>query len=177
MTRNKRWGRDDVTQEEAGLSQMAQGLSRLCAYMGPEKAEEAAANISQAMGKTTDEAELYDLAKALSAILIRDRHSQMGARQSGLIGVVGAMTDPGNLFLSARLLESAVEPLPPPLLAQALVDLLKQPFCIGEARRLLLGQLSRHYHRPFAGQWEFVRFAGEQARNLDLLAPPQRPRR
>jgi hypothetical protein len=56
-----------------------------------------------------------------------------------------------------------------------LVDLLKQPFCVGEARRLVLGQLARHYQRPFADQWDFVRFAEEQKLPLDLHTPPQRP--
>jgi hypothetical protein len=39
---------------------------------------------------------------------------------------------------------------------QTLVDLLKHPFCVGQARPLELDQLARHYHRPFADQWDFV---------------------
>jgi hypothetical protein len=38
--------------------------------------------------------------------------------------------------------------LPP----QALVDLLKHPRCAGEARRRVLDQPARHYHRRFADQ-------------------------
>jgi hypothetical protein len=55
------------------------------------------------------------------------------------------------------------------------VDLLKQPLCVGEARRLVLEQLQRHYQRPFADQWDFVRFAQQQNLPLDLKTPPQRP--
>jgi hypothetical protein len=55
-----------------------------------------------------------------------------------------------------------------------LVDLLKQPLCVGEARRLVLDQLQRHYQRPFADQWDFVRFAQEQNLGLDLKTPPRR---
>jgi hypothetical protein len=65
--------------------------------------------------------------------------------------------------------------LPPPLRAQTLVELLKHPLCVGEARRLVLDQLQRHYNRPFADQWDFVRFATEQKLGLDLTTPPQRP--
>jgi hypothetical protein len=36
--------------------------------------------------------------------------------------------------------------LPP----QTLVDLLKHPLCVGDARRLVLDELAPHYHRPFA---------------------------
>jgi hypothetical protein len=55
-----------------------------------------------------------------------------------------------------------------------LVDLLKQPCCVSEARRLVLDQLQRHYQRPFADQWDFVRFAKEHNLGLDLTTPPQR---
>jgi hypothetical protein len=61
--------------------------------------------------------------------------------------------------------------LPP----QTLVDILKQPFCVGEARRLVLEQLSRHYHRPFADQWKFVEYVHQHKLALDLTTPPQRP--
>jgi hypothetical protein len=63
----------------------------------------------------------------------------------------------------------------PPLPEQTLVELLKQPLCVGEARRLVLAQLSRHYHRPFADQWEFVGYVQQRKLNLDLTTPPERP--
>jgi hypothetical protein len=39
----------------------------------------------------------------------------------------------------------------------------------------VLAQLARHYQRPFADQWDFVRFAQEQRLDLDLTTPPRRP--
>jgi hypothetical protein len=65
--------------------------------------------------------------------------------------------------------DTSPEPLPP----QALVDLLKHPLCVGEARRLVLDQLQRHYKRPFTDQWDFVHFAEENNLGLDLTSPPQ----
>ena len=56
-----------------------------------------------------------------------------------------------------------------------LVDLLKNPCCVGEARRLVLDQLSRHYQRPFADQWEFVDYVHQRKLELDLTTPPKRP--
>jgi hypothetical protein len=38
----------------------------------------------------------------------------------------------------------------------------------------VLDQLQRHYQRPFADQWDFVRFAKEQHLRLDLTTPPKR---
>jgi hypothetical protein len=72
------------------------------------------------------------------------------------------------LFAAVAVLQPPLPPLP----GQTLVDLLKLPYCVGEARRLVLEQLSRHYSRPFADQWDFVRFAEDKHLDLDLLGPP-----
>jgi hypothetical protein len=45
---------------------------------------------------------------------------------------------------------------------------------VGEARRLVLDQLARHYHRPFADQWDFVDYVHQQKLGLDLTTPPAR---
>jgi len=55
-----------------------------------------------------------------------------------------------------------------------LVDLLKHPCCVGEARRLVLDQLARHYQRTFADQWDFVDYVHQQKLGLDLTTPPAR---
>ena len=56
--------------------------------------------------------------------------------------------------------------------AHTLVDLLKKPQSVGDIRRLLLDQLSRHYGRPFGDQWDFARFAEENNLGLNLIGPP-----
>ena len=76
---------------------------------------------------------------------------------------------------NAVMLMPAAEPLPCRLSTQQLVELLKMPTCIGEARRVILDQLGNRYRRPFADVWEFVRFAEEQQLGLDLTSPPQKP--
>jgi len=85
------------------------------------------------------------------------------------------MRRPGLPFAAQGWAQLPLEPPPPPLPPQTLVELLKQPFCIDEARRLVLEQLSRHYHRPFADQWEFVEYVHKHKLDLDLTTPPQRP--
>ena len=57
------------------------------------------------------------------------------------------------------LLVPIFEPPPCPLTDQQLVELLKHPLCVGEARRVVLTQFENRYLRPFADQWEFVAFA------------------
>jgi hypothetical protein len=86
---------------------------------------------------------------------------------------VATLGGPGLPFAPLAWTQRALEP--PPLPPQTLVEILKQPFCVGEARRLVLEQLSRHYHRPFADQWEFVEYVHKHKLDLDLTTPPQRP--
>ncbi len=52
----------------------------------------------------------------------------------------------------------------------------EHPFCVGEARRVVLAQLTWHYQRPFADQWEFVDYVHQQRLELDLTTPRKRPR-
>ena len=55
-----------------------------------------------------------------------------------------------------------------------MVDLLKHPCCVGEARRPVLDQLARHYQRPFADQWDFVDYVQQHKLDIDLTTPPAR---
>jgi hypothetical protein len=89
--------------------------------------------------------------------------------------LVAGLPGPGTPFAPLACAQPVLEPLLPPLPAEMLVDLLKHPLCIGEPRRLVLGQLARHYKRPFADQWEFVDYVHQQKLKLDLTTPPQRP--
>jgi hypothetical protein len=68
-----------------------------------------------------------------------------------------------------------VLPKPRPLPPQRLVELLKHPFCVREARRAVLDALEFTYDRKFADLWEFVAFAEKEHPELDLLTPPKRP--
>jgi hypothetical protein len=72
------------------------------------------------------------------------------------------------------LLILAWQPLPCRFSTQELVELLKQPLCIGQARRVILDQLENRYGRQFADHWEFVRYAQEQNLGLDFSSPPKR---
>jgi hypothetical protein len=64
--------------------------------------------------------------------------------------------------------------LPETLPPQVLVDLLKHPLCVAEARRVVLTSLETRYQRKFADQWEFVRFAQDRHLQLDFTTPPAR---
>jgi hypothetical protein len=78
-------------------------------------------------------------------------------------------------LLAPAALALALEPPSCRLSTQELVDLLKNPLCVDQARRLVLEQLENRYRRPFADHWQFVRFAQEQRLGLDFTTPPRRP--
>jgi len=157
------------------LAYLAQARSAVAACLGPKEAAAVAATLSQAMSKETGTESLQHLAEGLSAVLLCEDTSRIESRRHNLIGAIGALSDPASMLVVSPLLKPVLK-LPPPLPAQTLVDLLKQPFCVGEARRLVLGQLGRHYGRAFADQWEFVDYAQKHKLDLDLTSPPKRPK-
>lgn len=89
--------------------------------------------------------------------------------------MVVAIAAAGSTGQPLSLLLPALQPLPCRLSTQELVDLLKQPFFVGEARRVVLDQLENRYGRKFTDHWEFVHYAEEQRLGLDFTTPPKRP--
>jgi tRNA A-37 threonylcarbamoyl transferase component Bud32 len=157
------------------LRDLSLGLSALAARLEPKEAAETAATLTQAMSRTTDPGALDSLSQSLSAVLSRTAPSTTRQLSVSVTATVAGLPGPGTPFAPLACAQPVLEPLPPPLPAQMLVDLLKHPLCVGEARRLVLGQLARHYGRPFADQWEFVEHVRQHRLNLDLTTPPQRP--
>jgi hypothetical protein len=146
---------------------LAQGLSAVAIRMEPNAA---AATLTQAMSETNDPNVLGSLAQGLSGVL----RSNAPGREVGLAGTVVSPNGLAPVPTAPAQLTPALEPLPSPLPAQMLVDLLKHPLCVGEARGVVLEELAQRYGRPFTDQWEFVRFAEEHQLGLDLLSLPPR---
>jgi hypothetical protein len=137
-------------------------------------AAKAADALLAAMAKTNDRSVLFNALSGLRTVLGHLSADDRSRRARALTGVVGTVAGPAHPYTLPALLQPAAEPVPPPLPAQTLVNLLKQPLCVGPALRAVLDQLQRHYGRPFADQWEFVRFAQERRLGLDLTSPPRR---
>jgi hypothetical protein len=156
---------------------LSEGLAAVSARLDPERAAvtwaEAAAVFIQPMS-ASNPAELEHLSRGLAAVVTREPTALRQQRFRSLAGSLVLATSPAALPLSLTGLASALKPLPEQMPAQMLVDLLKHPLCVGDARRIVLGALGTRCHRTFDDQWEFVRFATEQHLDLDLTSPPKR---
>src|SRR5262249_27634042 len=93
----------------------------------PVEPEEGTVTPTQAMTKTRDLQALQHLAQGLSVVLRREAASQTVTRQRTVAGVVSVLSSPGSVLVAPVLLRPALQPLPPPLPPQTLVELLKQP--------------------------------------------------
>ncbi len=174
------------TTDPSAIPSLAQGLSdvadRLEAKEAARVRTEVAATLTQAMNKTNDPNALQSLAQGLSAVAGRLEPKE-AARVSAeaaatLTQTMTKTNDPNALGKLAKSLSAMLSDnrrLEDAQAVAALVELLKQPLCVGPARCAVLDQLEHRYQRPFADQWEFVRFAEEQKLGLDFSRRPQRP--
>jgi hypothetical protein len=171
--------------DRGGTYWLAGCLATVAARLEPK---EAAAILSLAIAKTTEPnffsmhpgleyqgRGMEVLARGLAAVLTPVDPRELSGRAATVVAAVGCPAGCGHLVSTPALLRPALAPLPCSLSTPDLVELLKQPTCVGRARRVILDQLENRYRRPFADQWAFVRFAKEQKLGLDFTSPPQRP--
>jgi hypothetical protein len=149
------------------LPPLALGLLAVAAWLEPA---EAVPMLIHALSKITDPFGVQSLGLGLTASLHHESTASLRQRHGSAAGLVAVRSAPLSALAAPALMRHALQP-PPPLPAQTLVDLLKHPLCVGEVRRVVLAELSRHYDRPFLDQWDFVNFVEEQRLGLDLLSP------
>jgi hypothetical protein len=159
---------------------LAQGLSGVSAFMEADEAAtaavQAAVNLFSAMAETSNPAYLQGMGQCLQ-VLLADNNSA-SERTCGIqrCAAVASVAGAGQPLTALPSLIPAAAPLPCRLSAQQLVELLKMPTCIGDARRVVLDHLGSRYKRTFVDAWEFVRFAKEQRLDdLDFTSPAARP--
>jgi hypothetical protein len=138
-----------ATKDPFHASMLAQGLSTVAARMRPKDAADV---LAQAVENTREPGALCWLVE-------------------GLVAVSARLEAPVALALAVP----AAEAPPYRLTLRQLVELLKMPIFIGEARRVVLDELGNRCGRRFADVWEFVRFARDQHLDLEFTSPPQRP--
>jgi hypothetical protein len=141
---------------ESVLAQSAQGVSALSAHMEPGDA----ARVSR------------EAAAILTRAVNKDFRPFGATGRSGISESVKMLTQ----GLSALLRDDQRPGAGPGGLSdQELVELLKEPLCVGAARRAVLDQLGRRHKRTFTDLWDFLRFAEENKLGLNFARTPQRP--
>jgi serine/threonine protein kinase len=156
------------------LPPLARGLSAVAVCMEPEDAAWAIDSLTQAMAKNNALGDPGPWAQGLSALLARADRPELSGRATAVMAAVGFLNERCESLVLPAILAPALEPLPCRFSTPELVELLKQPTCVGLARRAILDQLEHRYQRKFADQWDFVHFAQEQNLGLDFTSPPKR---
>jgi hypothetical protein len=166
------------------MGRLAQSVVALASHMEPGEAvasrDQATRALIEAMGMITSSAAhqraiLYPLISCLAAATLGLSPGDFERATHSALLVFDVLGSPHQLLSTPPVLPVLGHLRPRPLPPQTLVDLLKHPFCVGEARRAVLNALAFTYHRPFVDQWEFVHFVQENKLTLDLLGPPKRP--
>src|SRR5262249_4990813 len=130
-----------------------------------------AATLAQAMTKNNRHA--LPFARGLSVVLTgADLHAPP-QRAAGVAASLVAR--PQHPLSGLPLLTPLIAPPSSRLSDHQLIELLRQPLFVGEARRMLLDLLGERHGRRFSDQWDFVEFAEGRRLDLDFTTPPIRP--
>jgi hypothetical protein len=126
------------TTDPSALSNLARGLSAVAARLEPKDVDHlramAAATLSQVLAKT-DAYLRVRLAEGLAALLSRVDPPAVSRRAAAAVAAGVILAGSGHTAATPVLLGPALEPLPCRFSTPELVELLKQPTCVGRARR------------------------------------------
>jgi hypothetical protein len=163
------------------LSNLGSALAALAAKMEPHAAAEIARQGAQRLATALEEPKegnslrLSSLGKALAAfceLLPSAHHTHLLALSNLVLLPVSKKENDGEeQRYDRKLLTAVCAQLPP----QELAEVLKFPFCTGEAEQIVLNELQAKTDRNFDGSiWEFVKQADALAiKGID--SPVQRP--
>jgi hypothetical protein len=161
------------------LRSLAESLSWTVARLDPAEAAltvaPAVTLLSRAMTEARSARDFQSLSQGLSALQSPPTPATQRTRSAVVASAVSSVGGTRYAWNALAPVVAAAAPLPSELPTQELVELLKHPQCVGEARRAVLDHLGTRYGRHFADQWEFVRFAEEQNLGLAFTTPPRRP--
>lgn len=177
----------ESSQMAVELPQWLDSLLAVVAHLEPDAAARVAEALVRArvqIGSTLSPSHKFErdrvaaitkaLTQGLSAVLTRVDHAEQSARTVTVVTCVGLMGGMGNIHGSLALMRPAVEPLSCRFSTPELVELLKQPTCVGSFQRTILDQLEIRYRMKFRDVWAFVHHAQEENLGLDFARPPKR---
>jgi hypothetical protein len=123
------------------------------------------------MGQTPHPAARQALAEAVANLTGRLDSRRAAAAAAWSLDGMGKAADRGG----REALTGALGVLAHRATAQGLVDLLKHPLCVGQARDRVLSELRRQVNCPLEEYWEVIAWLAEHGPVPDLDTPPRRP--
>jgi hypothetical protein len=148
------------------------GYGRQLAMIAPWLDEEVAATTVGKVGEAADRNKgpqaLPELAAALAALSPRLNERATSAAVRKLLDT--AARSPRSKSLSNSALSRAVANRSAP----ELVELLKHPGCVGQARAVVLQKMGEKFDRRFSDVWELVDWLAVNAPEIDAASPPVR---
>jgi hypothetical protein len=163
-----------MEKDNIARAELVQALEVVVASLEPAEAVVVARLLADALAHATDPDTAYRLARALAAAAVSIDSKEAALRSFLAARSVASWMSPSPQLGHAATLLQAAQPLPCRFSTQQLVDLLKMPTCVSEARTVFLELLANRYQRPFADVWEFVEWAQVHEPGLDFTAPPKR---
>jgi hypothetical protein len=161
----------------ASLHALGGAVAALAARIDATAAEKAVRQMLDAMANTQDAAALAELGATVAVLVARmEGEAAQNAAAKAASRALDARARAENPDVR-QTLDDAVATLTARLTDHGLVDLLKHPTCVGEARRLVLGEFSKRMKRDFADVWELADWLREHRPDVDLVSPPRRPER
>jgi hypothetical protein len=147
----------------------------LVAISGLLPPDETSRLLNELLDRTLDPRAATAWNHGLTLAAIGQTAPRMGTSVNATLLALGSFGPPDSWLAGLPLLHPRFHKQSRPLSQQQLIDLLKHPLCIGETRRSVLQALAFTHDRPFADQWDFVRYIRDKKVDVDLLAPFNRP--
>jgi hypothetical protein len=133
---------------------------------------QAAARLTHAMTRTA-RPEIFNLLSQGLLAILADPVELEARKRAAVVACIGL--GPQAVLATLSAMRDDLRPVPSRCSSPELVEMLKHPLCVGQARRIILDRLEDRYQQRFFDQWDFVRFAEKNKLGLDFRTPPGRP--
>jgi hypothetical protein len=160
------------------LAEQARALAALAPRVGPDEARAVSRITLGSLATVREGYPFSQLARALAAVAGRMGPGEAPLAANRFLDTFHWSTglqeqDPPDAVQIRRTLTALTEQLD----RDQLLDLLKHPICVGDARKIVLRRLEVVMNHPFATVWDLVDYLEQTEPGLDLSTPPTRPSR
>jgi hypothetical protein len=168
------------TTDSNSLELLAKGLAAVTAKLPLDQATphytKAAKLLTDQMAETTDRQSLERLAEGLAAVTAKLPPAQATPGCALAAKVLAEQMAETENSDALKILAEGLKAVIGKMDQRGLVNLLKDPLCLGPAQKVILEELGQRAGCSFATLWDLVAWAEEHEPGLDLHTPWQPPR-